>query len=94
MSGDARILIETSPGQSRALHLVDGQVVEAWHDFHHDPDLTGRVYRVRTDRVFPAQNRATATLEDGTAISAYDPSRQAESRRDCNRHPCGRPARG
>ena len=69
MSGDARILIETSPGQLRALYLVDGQVVEAWHDFHHDPDLTGRVYRARTDRVFPAQNRATATLEDGTAIS-------------------------
>ena len=69
MSGDARILIGTSPGQSRALYLVDGQVVEAWHDFHHDPDLTGRVYRARTDRVFPAQNRATATLEDGTAIS-------------------------
>ena len=69
MSDDARILIGTSPGQSRALYLVDGQVVEAWHDFHHDPDLTGRVYRVRTDRVFPAQNRATATLEDGTAIS-------------------------
>ena len=69
MSGDTRILIETSPGQSRALYLVDGQVVEAWHDFHHDPDLTGRVYRVRTDRVFPAQNRATATLQDGTAIS-------------------------
>ena len=69
MSGDTRILIETSPGQSRALYLIGGQVVEAWHDFHHDPDLTGRVYRVRTDRVFPAQNRATATLEDGTAIS-------------------------
>ena len=42
MSDDARILIGTSPGQSRALYLVDGQVVEAWHDFHHDPDLTGR----------------------------------------------------
>ena len=26
MSGDARILIETSPGQSRALYLVDGQL--------------------------------------------------------------------
>ena len=69
MSGDARILIETSPGQSRALHLIDGQIVEAWHEFHHDPDLTGRVYRARTDRVFTAQNRVTATLEDGTAIS-------------------------
>ena len=69
MSGDARILIETSPGQSRALHLIDGQVVESWYDFHHDPDLTGCVHRVRIDRVFSAQNRATATLEDGTAIS-------------------------
>ncbi len=69
MSGDARILIETSPGQSRALYLIDAKVVEAWHDFHHDPDITGRVYRVRTDRVFPAENRATATLVDGTAIS-------------------------
>ena len=69
MSVDARIVIETSPGQSRALYLVEGRVVEAWHDFHHDPDLTGRVYRARIDRVFPAQNRATATLEDGTAIS-------------------------
>ena len=69
MSSDARILIETSPGQSRALYLVDGRVVEALHDFHHDPDLTGRVYRARTDRVFLAQNRATATLGDGTAIS-------------------------
>ena len=69
MSGDARILIETSPGQLRALYLVDGKVVEAWHDFHHDPDLTGRVYQARINRVFPAQNRATAMLENGTAIS-------------------------
>ena len=69
MSGDARILIETSPGQSRALYLIDGQIVEAWHDFHHDPDLTGCVHRVRIDRVFPAQNRATATLDNGVAIS-------------------------
>ena len=69
MSGDARILIETSPGQSRALHLIDGQIVEAWHDFHHDLDLTGCVHRVWIDRVFPAQNRATATLDNGVAIS-------------------------
>jgi ribonuclease G len=69
MSGDARILVETSPGQSRALYLIDGKVVEGWHDFHHDPDLTGRVYQARINRVFPAQNRATAMLENGTAIS-------------------------
>ena len=69
MSGEARILIETSPGQSRALYLDDGRAVEAWHDFHHDPDLTGSVHLVRIERVFAAQNRATAMLEDGTAIS-------------------------
>ena len=66
MSGDARILIETSPGQTRALYLVDGQVVEAWHDFHHDPDLTGRVYRARTDRVFPAQNLSLIHISEPT----------------------------
>ena len=69
MSGDARILIETSPGQSRALYLIDGQIVEALYDLHHDTDLTGCVHRVRIDRVFPAQNRATATLDNGVAIS-------------------------
>ena len=66
MSGDARMLIETSPGQLRALYLVDGQVVEGWHDFHHDPDLTGRVYRARTTGSFSAEPRHR-TLEDGTA---------------------------
>ena len=66
MSGDARILIETSPGQSRALYLIDGQIVEALHDFHHDPDLTGCVHRVRIDRVFPAQNRAPQRLITGS----------------------------
>ena len=69
MSGGARILIETSPGQSRALHLIDGLAIEAWYDFHHDPDLTGSVHRVRIDRVFPAQNRATATLQGAGAVS-------------------------
>ena len=69
MSGDARLLIETAPGQTRALLYDAGHVVEAWHDFLHDPDLPGSVHKVRIDRVFAAQNRATARLADGTAMS-------------------------
>lgn len=67
--GGARLLTETAPGQMRALLYDDGRVVEAWHDFAHDPDLTSSVHRVRIDRVFATQNRATARLADGTAIS-------------------------
>ena len=70
MTGDGtRLLIEASPGQRRAMLYEAGRVTEAWHDFDHDPDLTGSVHRVRVDRVFPAQNRATARLADGSAIS-------------------------
>lgn len=70
MTGDGtRLLIEASPGQRRAMLYEAGHVTEAWHDFDHDPDLTGSVHRVRVDRVFPAQNRATARLADGSAIS-------------------------
>ena len=64
MSGGARVLIEQAPGQTRALHLDGDRVVESWHDFRHDPDRTGSVHAVRIDRVFAAQNRATATLVD------------------------------
>ena len=69
MSGGARVLIEQAPGQTRALHLDGDRVVESWHDFRHDPDRTGSVHAVRIDRVFAAQNRATATLADGTPVS-------------------------
>lgn len=69
MSGGARVLIEQAPGQTRALHLDGDRVVESWHDFHHDPDRTGSVHAVRIDRVFTAQNRATATLADGAPVS-------------------------
>ena len=69
MTGGGGLLIESAPGQMRALLYEAGQVVEAWHDFAHDPDLTGSVHRVRIDRVFEGQNRATARLADGTAIS-------------------------
>ena len=67
--GGARLLIETAPGQTRALLYEAGQVVECWHDVAHDPDLTGSVHLVRIDRVFRAQNRATARLADGAAAS-------------------------
>ena len=69
MSGGARVLIEQAPGQTRALHLDGDRVVESWHDFRHDQDRTGSVHAVRIDRVFAAQNRATATLADGTPVS-------------------------
>jgi len=67
--GAARLLLETAPGQVRALLYEQGRAAEAWHDFAHDPELTGRVYRVRIDRIFKAQNRATARLADGTPLS-------------------------
>ncbi len=67
--GGTRLLIETAPGQTRAMLYETGRVTEAWHEFDHDPDLTGSVHRVRIDRVFAAQNRATARLADGSAIS-------------------------
>ena len=69
MSGGAHLLIEQAPGQTRALHLVGDRVIEAWHDFDHDPDRTGSVHAVRVDRVFAAQNRAIATLANGEAVS-------------------------
>ena len=69
MSGGAHLLIEQAPGQTRALHLVGDRVIEAWHDFDHDPDRTGSVHAVRVDRVFAAQNRAMATLADGDSVS-------------------------
>jgi len=69
MSDDERVLIEQAPGQTRALHLAGQRVVEAWHDFAHDPDRMASVHVVRIDRVFTGQNRATATLADGTPIS-------------------------
>lgn len=69
MSGGERVLIEQAPGQTRALHLDGDRVVETWHDFDHAPDLTQSVHAVRVDRVFTGQNRATATLADGTPVS-------------------------
>ena len=65
----ARLLVESSPGQIRALLYEAGRVAEAWHEFAHEPDLTGSIHRARIERVFASQNRATARLADGAAIS-------------------------
>jgi len=64
-----RVLIDNAPGQTRALLLAGGTVIEAWQHQAHAPDLTSSVHRVRIDRVFPRQGRATARLTDGTPVS-------------------------
>ena len=69
MQGALRVLIDNAPGQTRALLLDGTTVIEAWQDRAHDPDLTDSVHRVRIERMFPAQGRATARLADGTPVS-------------------------
>ena len=66
---ETRVLIDSAPGQQRALLYQGEQICEAWHDFAHAPDLTATVHRVRADRVFPDLGRATARLADDTPIS-------------------------
>ena len=61
--------IERAPGQVRALLYVGGEVVEAWHDFDHDRELTGSVHVVRLERGVGADNRMYARLADGTQVS-------------------------
>ena len=61
--------IERAPGQVRALLSVGGEVVEAWHDFDHDRELTGSVHVVRLERGVGADNRMYAGLADGTQVS-------------------------
>ena len=70
MTGGAwRILHEDSPGQQRALLYHRDRICEAWHHFDHAPDLTGSVHKLHIDRVFAKLGRATARLDDGTAVS-------------------------
>ena len=61
--------IERAPGQVRALLSVGGEVVEAWHNFDHDRELTGSVHVVRLERGVGADNRMYARLADGTQVS-------------------------
>ena len=63
------VCIERAPGQVRALLSVGGEVVEAWHDFDHDRELTGSVHVVRLERGVGADNRMYARLADGTQVS-------------------------
>ena len=63
------VRIERAPGQVRALLSVGGEVVEAWHDFDHDRELTGSVHVVRLERGVGADNRMYARLADGTQVS-------------------------
>ena len=69
MAGGRHALIDNGPGQTRALLMDDATVIEAWQDQAHEPDLTDSVHRVRVDRVFMAQGRATARLADGAPVS-------------------------
>ena len=69
MDGPGEILIDHAPGLTRAMLMRGEGVVEAWQDFAHAPDLVDSVHRVRVDRLFPAQGRATARLADDTPIS-------------------------
>ena len=64
------VRIERAPGQVRALLYVGGEVVEAWHDFDHDRELTGSVHVARLERGVGADNRRMyARLADGTQVS-------------------------
>jgi len=73
--GAWRVLLESAPGQQRALLYGGGRICEAWHHFDHAPDLTGSVHRARIDRVFADLGRATARLDDGTTVSIRTTSR-------------------
>ena len=64
------LFYEKAPGQSRLGFLgPDDQLLEIWFDALHRPNLMGSVYQARIDRVFPSQNRALASLENGELVS-------------------------
>ncbi len=66
----ARLVHETGPGQDRlAVFDKDNRLLEVWFDPAHQRNLIGTIHRVRLSRLFTGQNRATANLADGTAIS-------------------------
>lgn len=68
------ILIDRAPGQTRLLLCcgqLDGdvEVIEAWFDRCDFRNLTGSIHRVRLAMNRQVQNRAMATLADGTRVS-------------------------
>ena len=55
-------------------------VVELLADYGHAPNRIGSIHRVRIDRVIADQNRAYASLDDGTSVSVrLGKSDQAEA---------------
>ena len=64
-----RVVIDRGPGRDRAILLQDGRVVEVLADYSHAPNRIGSIHRARIDRVVKDQNRAFATLADGTDVS-------------------------
>ena len=65
-----KLYLETAPGQTRlGLFGSDNRLLEVWFDAWHRPNLMETVHNVRIERVFASQNRATATLASGVAIS-------------------------
>ena len=70
MTNVVKLFYETAPGQNRlGFFGADDQVLEIWFNALHRPNLMGTVHQARIDRVFSAQNRAIAKLEDGEVIS-------------------------
>jgi hypothetical protein len=66
----ARLVHERGPGQDRlAVFDKENRLLEIWFDPAHQPNLIGTVHRLRLSRLFTGQNRATANLADGTAVS-------------------------
>ena len=75
-----RIIIDRAPGQNRAMLLHGDTVVELLADYGHAPNRIGSIHRVRIDRVIADQNRAYASLDDGTSVSVrLGKSDQAEA---------------
>ncbi len=65
-----KLYLETAPGQTRlGFFGSDDRLLDVWFDAWHRPNLMETVHNVRIERVFASQNRATATLADGVAIS-------------------------
>ena len=70
MTRAVRLFHEKAPGQDRLVFLgPDDELLEIWFDALHRPNLMGSVHQARIDRVFPSQNRATASLKNGEVIS-------------------------
>ena len=76
------IYLDEAPGQTRvaficgngngvldARDVTPDSIVEIWHRRWDAPTLIGTVHFARIEQLFTTQNRATARLHDGTAIS-------------------------